>query len=321
MATPAPVIAPVWPSPPLEPRIEWVKEIRDYRGAGVDRGFWKRAWDFIAGEEEARIIKPHGVYFDDMQRLFIVDAGGAQLHLMDMRKGRYTLIRHENGNGFLSPVGISGDDGGNVYVTDSGTAVIFRYSLQDDSLTQFTSVKFARPTGIAFNRANRLLYVVDTAAHQVVALDMTGTERIRFGSRGHGPGQFNYPTDICIDGTGQVIVTDALNSRIQIFSSSGKPLTAFGQAGDEIGHFNKPKGVAVDSDGHIYICDALHDAVQIFDPQGQLLLSFGESGQEPGQFWMPSGIHIDANDFIYVADSFNQRIQVFKYLKEVQSEK
>ena len=305
----------VWPPSPLEPRIEWVKEIRDYKDAGVGQGFWKRVWDFIAGEEEARIVKPYGICFDESMRLFVVDTGGGAIHFMDMKNGRYRTIKGEGGKGFLVPIGVARDDEDALYVTDSGAGTVYRYNLTEQSLKPFTPFKLMRPTGIAFNPSNGFIYVTDTAAHQVVALDATGTEQFRFGSRGTEPGRFNFPTDITIEGRGRVIVTDALNNRIQIFSATGKLISAFGEAGDTEGRFAKPKGVAVDSDGHIYVCDAQLDMIQVFDETGQLLLTFGESGSEPGQFWMPSGIYIDRNDFIYVSDSYNQRVQVFKYLK------
>lgn len=311
----------VWPPLPLEPRIQWVKEIRDYRDAGVDRGFWKRVWDFVAGEEESRIIRPHGVCFDEKKRLFVVDPGSAAVHFMDMDKGRYWLLTGEERKGFLVPIGVTRDDDDSLYITDSGTGAIYRYNLAERSLKPFTPFKLKRPTGIAFNAVNGFLYVADTAAHQIVALDTTGTERFRFGSRGTEPGQFNSPTDLFIESRGRVIVTDALNNRIQIFSATGQFISAFGEAGDTAGRLSKPKGVAVDSDGHIYVCDAQLDMVQIFDETGRLLLTFGENGTGPGQFWMPSGIYIDGNDYIYVSDTYNRRIQVFRYLKERPKEK
>ena len=118
-----------------------------------------------------------------------------------------------------------------------------------------------------------------------------------------------------MDSAGDLYVTDALNARIQVFSSEGKFLRMFGTAGDSAGYFAKPKGVAVDSDGHVYVIDAIQDSVQIFDKSGALMLVFGEAGNGAGQFWMPSGVFIDKADNIYVADSYNQRIQVFRYLK------
>jgi len=304
-----------WPALPMEPKIRWVQEIRNYQDVGLQQGFWKRVWGFIAGESRTDIVKPYGIFCDEAQRLFVVDVGAGIIHLFDIGAGRYSTIEEKEGGGFKTPIGITGDGKGNVYITDAGGGMVYLYDVAKGHLKRFTPFKLQRPTGIAYNKANGLLYVSDTATHQVIALDSAGKEQFRFGGRGVEKGQFNFPTDLVVEASGKVLVTDALNSRIQIFSPEGTPLASFGKAGDTPGTFAKPKGVAVDSDGHIYVNDALFDAVQIFDQNGSLLLGFGESGERPGQFWMPSGLYIDSTDTIYVADTYNRRVQVFKYLK------
>lgn len=303
-----------WPSLPTPPRIAWVKEIRDFEDAGIGKTFWQRASEFLTGEADRRIGKPYGVYVDAKERIFIADVGFAVVHLMDVGKKKYTVI----GGGeppLRTPIAVAGDDEDNVYVTDAGAGIIYRYAIGRGKLERFNLTQLDRPTGIAFNPNNRLIYVSDTASHQVVVIDLAGNERYRIGGRGTGAGLFNYPTDLFVDGSGRLYVTDALNSRIQIFSANGQFLRQFGRAGDTVGSFARPKGVAVDSDGHIYVSDALFDAVQIFNDNGRVLLDFGTHGSDPGQFWMPAGIHITKNDLIYVADSYNRRIQVFRYLR------
>lgn len=303
-----------WPPLPVPPRITWVKEIRDFHDVGINKGFWQRAAELLTGEADPRIGKPYGVYVDAKERMFIADVGLAVVHVMDQEKKKYSVI----GGGdpqLRTPIAVTGDDQDNIYITDAGAGTIYRYAMSGGKLHPFNATGLERPTGIVFNPNNRLLYVSDTASHQVVVFDLTGSERYRIGGRGTAPGQFNYPTDLFVDAAGTLYVTDALNSRIQLFSASGTHLRQFGRAGDTSGNFARPKGVAVDSDGHIYVCDALFDAVQIFNQKGQVLLDFGTHGSNPGQFWMPAGIFIGKGDLIYVADSYNRRVQVFKYLK------
>ena len=129
-----------------------------------------------------------------------------------------------------------------------------------------------------------------------------------------GPGEFNYPTSVAVDGRGHLVVSDTLNCRVQVFDMRGKFLSQFGGNGDTSGHFSRPKGVAVDAAGNIYVVDALFDNFQIFNLAGQLLLNVGETGTQPGGFGLPNGIAIGADNRIYVADTFNHRVQVFQYL-------
>lgn len=303
-----------WPPLPLPARIVWVNEIGSYRDVGISKGFWQRVTEAFAGAEEERIGKPYGVLMDDKRRLFIVDVGFAMVHVMDLQQKRYFAIGGGKVRVFRSPIAVAEDDRENLYITDSGAGAIYRYNLKKEKLEPFIVADLGRPTGIAFNPKNRLLYVTDTTNHQIAVFDLRGNERFRIGGRGEGVGQFNYPTDLFVDDQGLLYVTDALNARVTIFSADGAHMKTFGRPGDTSGDFAKPKGVAVDRYGNIYVCDALLDAVQIFNAEGALLLTFGSNGEKAGQFWMPSGIFIDKNDNIYVSDSYNRRVQVFKYL-------
>ncbi|KAB0671470.1 6-bladed beta-propeller [Oryzomonas sagensis] len=314
-ATPGPPPAPLqWPPSPAEAQVTWNQEIRDYRDAGIRKGFWRRLADFVVGESDLRLGRPYGIFVDNRGRLFIADNANGIVHFMDSQSMKYLLIGTGEPPLFKSPIAITGDDNENIYITDSAGAMVYRYDVKGNVLTTFTG-SLERPTGIAFNRNNRLLYVTDTTAHQVVVLDLNGKERFRIGSHGAAPGQFNHPTDLFIDNAGTLYVTDPLNARIQLFSSAGVFQKAFGQPGDTGGEFVKPKGVAVDSGGNIYIADSLRDAVQVFDPAGRYRFAFGATGDGPGQFWMPSGVFIDRSDRIYVADTYNRRIQVFSHVR------
>ncbi len=314
---PPAIVRPSWPAPPAAARIQWVRDIRQPEQLQRQEGFWHRVRDFLVGRSRTLLVKPYGLYVDAGRKLFIVDPGSGVVHFLDQVEGRCRVIPGPGSTISLqSPVDMTGDGRGQYFITDSQAGLVYRYQLQDNRLQKFTGSPLRRPTGIAWHPGKELLYVAETGRHQVVAFDLQGIERLRFGGHGDGPGQFNFPTAVCVDHRGQVLVTDALNARIQVFTPEGHFVSAFGEPGDTSGTFAKPKGVAVDSEGHIYVCDALFDAVQIFSPAGRLLLAFGESGSGPGQFWMPAGIAVDGDDFIYVADSYNQRVQVFRYLNE-----
>jgi DNA-binding beta-propeller fold protein YncE len=303
-----------WPPQTDGPRIVWIKSIAGGQDAGVVKGFWRRTLEFFTGEDDRAIVRPHGVLYDVRERLFITDPGGGVVHFMDIGNGGYRVIGEELDSPLKTPIGVAEDDDDHLYITDSTTGMIYRYDLTDGTLKPWLRQKLQRPTGIVYNRVNKLLYVVDTVAPAVIGFDETGTERLRFGSAGAGPAQFNRPTDIAADSQGQLYVTDALNYRVHIFSPEGAPVTRIGAAGDAPGELTKPKGVAVDSGGHIYVSDALQDAVQIFDDSGRLLMTFGSSGSRDGEFWMPSGVYIDRQDYIFVVDTYNRRVQLFRYL-------
>lgn len=301
----------VWPQPPLEEKIEWVSE---YRLSDIQRqnnGFWSLVGRFVFGSREKEFVRPYGVASDGADRLFIADTGGASVYLLNTLTSEYIEIEGNDNNFFKSPVGVT-FWGESLLITDSDQAKIFKYDLTREKLSTWAYHDLRRPTGIAVSSLYKRIYVADTLAHQIVVYNYSGRELFRFGARGTGAGQFNFPTDLAVGSDGRVFVTDSMNARVQIFMPDGKHVRSFGQPGDTPGSFSKPKGIGVDNNGYIFICDALFDAVQVFDEEGQLLLAFGDNGIAPGQFWMPSGLHVDKQGSIYITDTYNRRIQKFR---------
>jgi sugar lactone lactonase YvrE len=143
-------------------------------------------------------------------------------------------------------------------------------------------------------------------------MDMQGSVINSFGKRGQENGDFNFPTELRLDGP-DLIVVDAMNFRVQVFDRSGTFRYTIGKIGSDTGAVFRPKAVGVDSEGDLYVVDALWSVVQAFNRQGDLLYYFGGKGVLPGQFQLPSGMFIDHDDRIYVVDSFNRRIQVFRF--------
>ena len=152
---------------------------------------------------------------------------------------------------------------------------------------------FKRATGIAVDSAAQRIYVTDTLRHQIWVLDLEGNVMEKFGFRGAGNGQFNFPTELRLAGQ-DLYVVDAMNFRMQVLDRTGKFQYAIGTAGDAVGSMFRPKGIGVDSEGHLYIVEGLSGMVQVFDKQGQLLYYFGQKGSGFGEFQLPSGLFIDA---------------------------
>jgi sugar lactone lactonase YvrE len=302
----------VWTDHQERLEIRWSGEVRAYPDLQTRRSFFNKLSAFLFGADMQKLVKPYGLYVDASERFLIADPGASLVHLMALDTYDYRLVAHDGSQEFLTPIGVSGNGKESYYFSDSTRGVVYVGHFDGDAPAQFNQKPLIRPTGVAFHDDNWLLYVVDTGAHQVVALGPDGLEKFRFGSRGTGLGQFNFPTDIWIDNQGHVYINDTLNARVQVFAADGTPLRTIGSRGHSPGYLDRPKGIAVDKAGNLYVCDSMQDAIQVFDRDGGYLMTFGVTGQQPGQFWMPSGLFID-DEKIYVSDSYNARIQIFTY--------
>jgi DNA-binding beta-propeller fold protein YncE len=304
-----------WPPAPEKPRIQFLKTVITPQDLDIKKGFFAKVWEFIAGKDTAdRIVSPHGVVADG-GKVYVADWGGSCIHYFDFEKKKYDKFSRTKEGTLVSPIGVALDGDGLLYVTDSEKRKVFVFD-GDKNRRIIGNDSLLRPTGIAVNREERILYVVDTAGHRVYLFDLSGREISSFGGRGRADGKFNYPTHIAIGRSGDLFIMDSLNFRVQIFDKTGKFLSKFGGTGTSIHDFVKPKGIAVDSEGHVWVSDSLRSTIQVFDRQGNLLLIFGRIGSGPGEFNIPAGLYIDSKDRLYVADSYNYRLQTYQYLKQ-----
>jgi DNA-binding beta-propeller fold protein YncE len=294
--------------------VVWIRNIVGPADIGSGTGFWQRLSEVVSGAENSSIVRPHGVLRTSSGVIYLTDPGRGVIHRLDVAKNAYSIIGGRDETPLLSPIGLAEDNAGRIYVTDSMAALVYRFTPGDDALKPLLSQQLERPNGIAYNPVNKLLYVADAVASQIIVFDQNGIIQRRIRGRDVGGTAFNRPTDIAIDARGQIYVTDSLNFRITLLTPEGQVISQFGSPGDAAGSFSRPKGIAVDSVGNIYVNDSLMDAVQIFNQNGDLQLMFGSNGSKPGQFLMPSGLFIDRLDQIYVVDTYNRRIQIFRYL-------
>jgi DNA-binding beta-propeller fold protein YncE len=308
-ADPLPLTA--WPPPPAEPYVVYLRNISSPADIGARPPFFSRLADWITGvrRNENSLDKPFGLSVDASGNLVVTDTGANQVCYLDFAKKKWLRWKSVGRQRFLSPVAAVHHDR-TVFVADSALGKVLAFD--EKGKMQFTITnQLERPTGLAL--AGDRLVVADSQSHQILFFGMDGRFLSKFGRRGKGPGEFNFPTHVSVDGQGRIYVTDSMNCRIQVFDSNGRFLRAFGSVGDGPGRFSRPKGVAVDNAGHVYVVDALFENVQIFDDTGRLLLDWGEPGSTTGRFWLPNAIAINSKNEIFVADVYNHRIQVFRY--------
>jgi len=283
------------------------------------KGFWGRVVDIVAGEPTYHIlVDPYSVVSDSQNRIIVTDPGSAGIHIFDFTQHKYKFIsRVKEVDGLFAPQCVAVDAEDNIYVTDSYSGKIFVFDSQGKFRHLIGSLKgegyFKRATGIAVDSAAQRIYVTDTLRHQVWALDLQGNVVQKIGDCGTGKGQFNYPTELRLDGK-DLLVVDAMNFRVQVLDRTGKFEYAVGDVGDGAGYMFRPKGIGVDSEGHLYVAEGISGMVQVFDRQGQLLYYFGQKGSGFGEFQLPAGLFIDHNDRVLVVDSYTHRVQVFQYI-------
>jgi DNA-binding beta-propeller fold protein YncE len=106
-----------------------------------------------------------------------------------------------------------------------------------------------------------------------------------------------------VDASGNVFVADALNNRIEKFTSDSHFIATWGSYGTDHGQFNIPFGVAVDHTGNVFVADTFNSRIQKFTNNGKFLTTWGSPGAGKGQMENPYSLGVDASGNVYVADT------------------
>jgi len=241
------------------------------------------------------------------------------------KKDHVELIGNGRQASFDMIVGLALDDDDRLFVSDSKLHHILEFNAKHVQEAAFGAEVLVRPGGLAIDRENRFLYVVDAGNDTVDVFDADSFKLLRqLGkpSRKHDqtdPGTFSLPEAVAVDKDGNVYVTDTLNNRIEIFDADGEFISTFGKNGDGPADLERPKGIAIDGDGHIWVVDTAQNRVKVFNQQGRLLIYMGGQGYYPGQFMGPWGIAIDQSNRVIVSETFPGRVQVFHYVTDAQA--
>ncbi len=74
---------------------------------------------------------------------------------------------------------------------------------------------------------------------------------------------FYMPSDLALDGSGNLYVLDTGNHRIQKFGPNGKFLTSYGRQGQGPGDFYYPESFGIDGRGTLFVADANNQRIQV----------------------------------------------------------
>ena len=194
LAAPPPARHFVWPAPPAEPRITYLRSLKSPADIGQSANVLSRFGHWITGENGQRLAlqKPFGLALDEDGNLCITDTGANAVCFLDFKHKQWRRFTTAGKTALASPVAVAKRNG-IFYVADSELGKVLAFHA--DGLMSFEITNsLVRPVGLAIAGGN--LAVADSQTHAVQVFDLAGKLLFSFGKRGAGPGEFNFPTTL-----------------------------------------------------------------------------------------------------------------------------
>jgi hypothetical protein len=230
------------------------------------------------------LYDPNDIALDSSNNLYVADyannrvlyyaSGSTTATRVYGQAGSYTSGSGDNGGvsatSFYLPAGLTLDNSGNLYVSDS----------QNNRVLYFTS---------GSTTATRV-YGQNGSFTTVLANNTGGTANITSAT------SLSYPTGLDLDNNGNLYIADFGNSRVLYYAAGSTTATrVYGQGGSfTVGttntggtsatSFYKPFGVTIDSSGNLYVADSTNNRVLQFQTSLSITTQPPSSSPSQGTF-------------------------------------
>jgi sugar lactone lactonase YvrE len=283
-----PVTFTVTPVPPVAPatfKAAFGTGLSNPQGIAVDRR--GNVWATDAGENRVeefsaagrllhsftkagagRLNSPTAITLDTAGDAYVADTGDNRVVEYNAKGVFVRQYTTAAGKALSEPQGVAVDASGDLFVGDTGNSRVVEFGRTGAYLTSLSS-GLGRPEGLALDAAGDV-YVADAGnrdggPNQVVELSPANTVLGRVGSGTSSDlGGLSSPTDVALDASGHLFVTDPDYSLVKEFETDGPYLNEFGAAGP--GELANAIAVAVAPDGQIYVADSGDGRIVEFTP-------------------------------------------------------
>lgn len=258
---------------------------------------------------------PPGEHFVEVAGVAVNSKG----HIYVFHRGKHPLMEFDASGKFVRRIAddlfvtahtVRVDAEDNIWTTDVGSHVVLKLSPNGLVLLSLGRMRvpgddvlhFNQPTDVAFDREGNIFVADGEGNSRVLKFNKYGNVLLGWGMKGSGPGQFDLPHSIAVDGD-LVYVGDRENARIQIFDLNGRYLREW-----KLGH---PFGLFIAPDHFIYMSDAMAGRILKINRDGKTVGVLDGPASDKGRHFDPHSLAVDKDNSIFTAEVMPWRAQKF----------
>jgi len=218
------------------------------------------------------------------QTLAVIQAGSTYVSANPMT----TLA----GEGLSTPLGITVDGSGNVFIADSANNRIAKWSPANQTLTTLVSTGLKSPSGVAVDVSGNLI-IADAGNVSIkkwTASTQSLTTLVSSGLSGI--------LGVAVDPAGNVYIGDAGNHVVKLWTASTQAVTTI-ISKTVLG----PLALSLDASGNLYIADDLTQSIYKWTAATQTLTTLANGLNSP------RGVAVDGSGNVYFADTNNSALK------------
>ena len=257
--------------------------------------------------------QPGDAYVDKSGNVWVADALNHRIQKFD-GQGNFVGSFGRAGTApgtFNEPWSVAVDDQGFIYVADTWNHRIQKFDANFTFVASWGQPGAQNPGPLdlfgprdILVAADGTLWVTDTGNQRLLHFSNSGESLGVYGAGGTEPGQFQEPVGLTRDASGNLLVADAWNARVQKLTASAQPVSSFPTGWTSRDVLSKPY-ITILSDGRVIVSV----------PESGTLVLYSATGTRIGQWQplvnsMPVGVAATANGGFVFSDIRRNEVQI-----------
>lgn len=225
----------------------------------------------------------------------------------------YSIGREGDAPGqFRSPMAISVDPKGALYVADTGNNRIQKLSPTGEVLGMVGGFgwgdnQFQRPEDLCAENGLDL-FVADYENRRIIRCDraLHWIDAYYYPATGDEKRSLGFPAGVALSIHSDLFITDAENMRILKVNALREAVHSFGDFAEGEGELVEPQQITIDFSDRIYVSDRKRGCIVMYDYFGNYLQTVGK-----GFLKEPEGLCIGRQGALFVADGGRNQVIIF----------